>query len=274
MNFFWLYDLSIWVLYIIVFVTFSSFSVFGYLFAKKPLTKYFHSRDIEINDVISHFTGIIGIFFGILIGLVAVGVWENYNSSQEKVDAESGNALALYRECSGLPFQVSKVIKEDIKIYLNNVVKKEWPQSKKGNIPLAALNDFNKIQQDLLLFNPITEKDKIIYKLCLDKFSVLASSRRERVYATQNGLPPIVWAVTIIGCIVLISISWFFDTDTRLHIIMSLIVGILLSTVIFMIISLDWPFRGSLSIDTGSYKFVLDRIRDTELKQNLFQLTN
>jgi len=274
MNFFWLYDLSIWVLYIIVFVTFSSFSVFGYLFAKKPLTKYFHSRDIEINDVISHFTGIIGIFFGILIGLVAVGVWENYNSSQEKVDAESGNALALYRECSGLPFQVSKVIKEDIKIYLNNVVKKEWPQSKKGNIPLAALNDFNKIQQDLLLFNPITEKDKIIYKLCLDKFSVLASSRRERVYATQNGLPPIVWAVTIIGCIVLISISWFFDTDTRLHIIMSLIVGILLSTVIFMIISLDWPFRGSLSIDTGSYKFALDRIRDAELKQNLFQLTN
>jgi hypothetical protein len=274
MNFFWLYDLSIWVLYIIVFVTFSSFSVFGYLITKKPLTKYFHSRNIEINDVISHFTGIIGIFFGILIGLVAVGVWENYNSSQEKVDAESGNALALYRECSGLPFQVSKVIKEDIKIYLNNVVKKEWPQSKKGNIPLAALNDFNKIQQDLLLFNPITEKDKIIYKLCLDKFSILASSRRERVYATQNGLPPIVWAVTIIGCIVLISISWFFDTDTRLHIIMSLIVGILLSTVIFMIISLDWPFRGSLSIDTGSYKFVLERIREAELKQNLFQLTN
>jgi hypothetical protein len=274
MNFFWLYDLSIWVLYIIVFVTFSSFSVFGYLITKKPLTKYFHSRDIEINDVISHFTGIIGIFFGILIGLVAVGVWENYNSSQEKADAESGNALALYRDCSGLPFQVSKVIKDDIKIYLNNVIKKEWPQSKKGNIPLAALDDLNKIQQDLILFNPVTERDKIIYTLCLDKFSVLASSRRERVYATQNGLPPIVWAVTIIGCIVLISISWFFETDSRLHIVMSLIVGILLSTVIFMIISLDWPFRGTLSIDTGSYKFVLERIREAELKQNLFQLTN
>jgi hypothetical protein len=274
MNFFWLYDLSIWVLYIIVFVTFSSFSVFGYLITKKPLTKYFRSKDIEINDVISHFTGIVGIFFGILIGLVAVGVWENYNSSQEKVDAESGNALALYRDCSGLPFQVSKVIKDDIKIYLNNVIKKEWPQSKKGNIPLAALENLNKIQQDLILFNPVTERDKIIYTLCLDKFSVLACSRRERVYATQNGLPPIVWAVTIIGCIVLISISWFFETDTRLHIVMSLIVGILLSTVIFMIISLDWPFRGSLSIDTGSYKFVLDRIREAELKQNLFQLTN
>jgi hypothetical protein len=274
MNFFWLYDLSIWVLYIIVFVTFSSFSVFGYLITKKPLTKYFRSKDIEINDVISHFTGIIGIFFGILIGLVAVGVWENYNSSQEKADAESGNALALYRDCSGLPFQVSKVIKDDIKIYLNNVIKKEWPQSKKGNIPLAALDDLNKIQQDLILFNPVTERDKIIYTLCLDKFSVLASSRRERVYATQNGLPPIVWAVTIIGCIVLISISWFFETDSRLHIVMSLIVGILLSTVIFMIISLDWPFRGTLSIDTGSYKFVLERIREAELKQNLFQLTN
>jgi hypothetical protein len=274
MNFFWLYDLSIWVLYIIVFVTFSSFSVFGYLITKKPLTKYFRSKDIEINDVISHFTGIVGIFFGILIGLVAVGVWENYNSSQEKADAESGNALALYRDCSGLPFQVSKVIKDDIKIYLNNVIKKEWPQSKKGNIPLAALDDLNKIQQDLILFNPVTERDKIIYTLCLDKFSVLASSRRERVYATQNGLPPIVWAVTIIGCIVLISISWFFETDSRLHIVMSLIVGILLSTVIFMIISLDWPFRGTLSIDTGSYKFVLERIREAELKQNLFQLTN
>jgi hypothetical protein len=248
--------------------------VFGYLITKKPLTKYFRAKDIEINDVISHFTGIVGIFFGILIGLVAVGVWENYNSSQEKVDAESGNALALYRDCSGLPFQVSKVIKEDIKIYLNNVIKKEWPQSKKGNIPLAALENLNKIQQDLILFNPVTERDKIIYTLCLDKFSVLACSRRERVYATQNGLPPIVWAVTIIGCIVLISISWFFETDTRLHIVMSLIVGILLSTVIFMIISLDWPFRGTLSIDTGSYKFVLDRIREAELKQNLFQLTN
>jgi hypothetical protein len=274
MNFFWLYDFSKWGLYLIIFITFSSFSVLGYLVAKKPLTKYFHSKDIEINDVISHFTGIIGIFFGILIGLVAVGVWENYNSCQEKVDAESGNAMSLYRDCSGLPFQVSKVIKEDIKIYLKNVIKKEWPQSKKGNLPLAAIDDFNKIQQDLILFNPISERDKIVYTLCLDKFSILANSRRERVYATQNGLPPIVWTVTIIGCIVLISISWFFETDTRLHIVMSLIVGILLSTVMYMIVALDWPFRGTLSIDTGAYKFTLDRIHETEAKQNLFQLTN
>ena len=274
MNFFWLYDFSKWGLYLIIFITFSSFSVLGYLVAKKPLTKYFHSKDIEINDVISHFTGIIGIFFGILIGLVAVGVWENYNSSQEKVDTESGNLLALYRDCSGLPSQVSKTIKEDIKIYIKNVIKKEWPQSKKGELPLAALDDFNKIQQDLILFNPVTERDKLIYQLCLNKFSTLAGSRRERVYATQNGLPPIVWFVTLIGCVVLISISWFFKTDTRLHIVMSLIVGILLSTVIFMIVALDWPFRGTLSIDTGAFKYSLDRIKDSEARQNLFQLTN
>jgi glucan phosphoethanolaminetransferase (alkaline phosphatase superfamily) len=146
MNFFWLYDLSIWVLYIIVFVTFSSFSVFGYLITKKPLTKYFRSKDIEINDVISHFTGIIGIFFGILIGLVAVGVWENYNSSQEKADAESGNALALYRDCSGLPFQVSKVIKDDIKIYLNptqNRVSKHKQKHKQQTVNNDSQNNNN-----------------------------------------------------------------------------------------------------------------------------------
>ena len=272
MDFFWLYNLTHLELYTIIFITFSSFSVFGYLLAKKPLTKYFHSKNIEINDVISHFTGIVGIFFGILIGLVAVGVWENYNSCQEKVDAESGNAMSLYRDCSGLPFQVSREIKNDIKNYLKNVIKKEWPQAKKGIIPLAAIDDFNKIQYDLVVFNPVTERDKILYKLCLDKFSIFANSRRERVYASANGLPPIVWIVTIIGCIVLISISWFFETDTRLHIIMSLIVGILLSTVIFMIIALDWPFRGTLSIDTGAYQFTLNRINESEAKQNLFQL--
>ena len=272
MDFFWIYDLSLWQVYSIIFIAFSSFSVFGYILANKPLTRYFHSKNIEVNDVISHFTGIVGIFFGILIGLVAVGLWENYNGCQEKVDAESGYAMSLYRDCSGLPFQVSREIKNDIKNYLKNVIKKEWPQSKKGNIPLAAIDDFNKIQYDLVSFNPITERDKIIYKLCLDKFSTLAAARRERVYSTQNGLPPIVWAVTIIGCIVLIGITWFFETDTRLHIIMSLIVGILLSTVIFMIVSLDWPFRGNLSIDTGAYKFTLDRINETEAKQNLFQL--
>lgn len=272
MDFFWLYDLANWEVYLIIFFTFSSFSVFGYLLTKKPLTAYFHAKNIEVNDVISHFTGIVGIFFGILIGLVAVGVWENYSGCEEKVDAESGLAMSLYRDCSGLPFQVSKEIKADIKNYLKNVIKKEWPQSKKGIVPLAAIEDFNKIQQDLVSFNPLTERDKIIYKICLDKFSILASARRERVYSTQNGLPKIVWAVTIIGCIVLIGITWFFETDTRLHIIMSLIVGILLSTVIFMIVSLDWPYRGNLSIDTGSYKFTLDRINEAESKQNLFQL--
>jgi hypothetical protein len=55
---------------------------------------------------------------------------------------------------------------------------------------------------------------------------------------------------------------------------MSLIVGILLSTVIFMIVALDWPFRGTLSIDTSAYKYSLDRIKDSEARQNLFQLNN
>ena len=64
--------------------------------------------DVEQWDrVLGHVIGTFGVFFGILLALVAVSVYENYADTREAALHEAGQVTALYRGTTGLPEEVA-----------------------------------------------------------------------------------------------------------------------------------------------------------------------
>jgi len=71
----------------------------------------------------------------------------------------------------------------------------------------------------------------------------------------------VMWAVILIGAFISLSASFFFKVeDARLHLIEVLLLAIFIGLVIFMIFSLDRPFRGHLGIPADPYQLVYDQL--------------
>ena len=262
-----IYQLSNFQIFLVFFIPICAFSTLGYWLLANRIETILRDGSETRNEVVGNFLNILAMVFGIMLGLVAVGVWEKYDSSEAIVDKEATMALLLFRMTSGLPDSTSQVIHADISQYLHDVIDLEWPEAKSGKLPLAGLKSLQKLQQHLMSYHPVSEHNSIVYALCLEKFADFFEARRARVYATTSGLSPIIWMVSILGIICTIVITWFFRTTMRMHLIMSVIVSLLTASILFMIASLDWPFRSREGITTSSYELSLEVIDRVNQKQ-------
>src|SRR5215216_3952523 len=87
-------------LIIIAFVEF--LSIVGLLLARRYIVPRFHYSE-GINDAVSGTVQAIGVFYGITVGLIAVGVWNTNTNASDLVSREATSIAALYRDVSGYP---------------------------------------------------------------------------------------------------------------------------------------------------------------------------
>jgi hypothetical protein len=118
-----------------------------------------------------------------------------------------------------------------------------------------------RFQAMLTKFEPATEGQKILHGETLRAYNQLIQARRMRLGAVSTGLPSVMWAVILIGAFISLSASFFFKVeDARLHLIEVLLLAMFIGLVIFMIFSLDRPFRGNLGIRADPYQLVYDQL--------------
>lgn len=264
LNFFHLSNFQIFLLF---FIPIASFSLLGYWLLAKRIEAFINDQSESRNEVVGSFLNILAMVFGIMLGLVAVDVWQKYDESERLVNKEATKALVLFRFTTGLPDTIRPLIQNGIREYISAIIHSEWPEARSGKVPLGGLKSLNKLQADLLNFHPQTDHQAMIYQMCLKESAELFDARRERIYATVSGLTPIVWTVAFLGIICTITITWFFRTTMRIHLVMSFLISVVTASILFMIASLDWPFRGSLGIPTTSYELSLD-VMDRMMKEN------
>ena len=90
--------------------------------------------------------------------------------------------------------------------------------------------------------------------------------RRLRLHDKDAGLPVPLWAVVILGGILTVFLTYFLALERfKVHIVMTIVSGILVSLLIFMIVALDHPFRGEVSIGPDAFQLVYDQLESQRL---------
>jgi hypothetical protein len=258
MNFYWLYDLPNWLFFLVVVGSFVAFSLLGaFLFSDKLEKKL--GLTAKNNEVIGVFITLSSVFYGITLGLIAVGTFENFNAVEDKVNNESSSLSALYQDVSVLEKPEKEKLNEILKQYTTYVIKKSWPLQKKGIVPKGGTEIMNTFQIQLARYNPISEKDKIIYAEVFDQYNVLLENRRLRLNAVNASLPTTIWLVLILGAIINIVLTWLLVINNRkLDIVVNILCGLLLGSLIFLIAAMDNPFRGEYCVTADSFQLLLD----------------
>jgi hypothetical protein len=258
----WLYDLAPPLAALIIMAFVEAASLIGLVLVRRYVIPRLHYDD-GANDAVSGTVQAIGVFYGITVGLIAVGVWNTNSNASELVSREATSIGALYRDVSGYPSPLREELRGNLHGYTLFVIRQAWPAQQRGegqNITSGTLmlDDF---QHKLHSFQPANSAQTVLHGETLRAFNTLIEYRNLRIDAVGGGLSKVMWAVIWVGAAISIGIAYFFNIpDIKLHAILVALMGGFLAMVLFMIIINDKPFYGVVSVSPEPYQLILDRV--------------
>jgi hypothetical protein len=260
----WLYDISPPLAGLVMVVFIESFSLIGLVLVRRLLIPRLHYQH-DANDAVSGTVQAIGVFYGITVGLIAVGVWNTNTNASELVSKEAASIGSLYRDVSGYPPPLREELRAKLREYTVFVINQAWPAQQKGDgqlvtVGVKLLDDF---QSGLYSFQPSNTSQSALHAETLRAYNTLIEYRRLRIDAVGGGLSMVMWAVIWVGAAISIGVAYFFHIpDLKLHAILIALMGGFLAMVLFMIVINDKPFYGHVSISPAPYRLILERLID------------
>lgn len=253
---YWFFNLPPFLSFLLITGFFPAFGLLGLYISRKTFhTKYAYGQDR--NDQVSFFMSALGIFYGITLGLVAVGTWENFESIEEKVSLEAATVGALYRDVDALPEPTRTQLQTALKDYTNEVIQKDWPLQQKGETPKGTFNHLSPMQKNLYSFKPANATEEILMAEIVGKFNELVMLRRMRMMSIGNSLPPTIWLVCVTGALMCISFFWFLIMESfKVQMLLTGMCAFFIGTMIFLIVMMDNPYTGEIAISPKSFELV------------------
>jgi uncharacterized protein DUF4239 len=258
----WIYEISSLHAVVVIIGLVELISLLGLFAARRFLVPRFH-YGANINDAVSGTVQAIGVFYGITVGLIAVGVWNTNTSASDLVSREASSIGSLYRDVSGYPSPLREELRGKLREYTVFVIDEAWPDQKRGVIAPRGTWLMDDFQSRLYSFQPSNQSQMALHSETLRAYNNLIEYRRLRIDAVNSGLSSTMWAVIWLGAAISIGVAYFYEiADAKLHAVLIILMAGFLSVVLFMITVNDKPFYGYHGISSTPYTLILDRLID------------
>ena len=256
----WAYHISPFLLALLMVTVIETCALFGLCVSRRYLLPRFHFHD-DVNDAISGTVQAIGVFYGITVGLIAIGVWNTYSNAADLVSREAAAIGALHHDIGGYPSPQREQLRSKLRDYTVFTIEEAWPAQKEGRLLDGGTSILDKFQSQLYAIEPVGAGQTVLHAETLSAYNKLTEYRRLRIDAVASGLSSVMWAVIWIGAAISIAVAYLYRLqDPKLHAILVFLMSGFLAIVLFMIVINDKPFFGSMSISADAYKLILERV--------------
>lgn len=226
------------------------------------LSTFLFRRFINLKILRSHneVTGFlflsIASFYAFLLSFIVFLVWGQLNETHGNVSKEGSSAVGLYRDIKYYPDTVES--KQLMIVYLDfvyNVIDEEFPNMGRMRPSQKTTESFNRVFFKIEHLNPKNQFQIQLVAEMFNHLNQLATYRGLRSTTKENEIPLPLWYPILLGAIITIACSILLDIEhTRMHVALNSLLGIFIGMILFIIILLDHPYSGSLSIKPESYK--------------------
>jgi hypothetical protein len=218
------------------------------------------------NDVAGFIYAVLGVVYAVLLGLMVVAVWEDWNMALRTVDDEASALAEIFWLADRMPESEGHHIQELARSYARVVVNEEWPLMEQEKSSPRAWALISSIRASLQSFDPSTPAQQVLYEQGFERMRDLADARRDRMLEAKNGLPAILWVVLILGGIVVVSFTYLFGLDSTLvHVFMVAALALIIALVLFTVAALNFPFKGDITIGPEAMEQILGRFESSKL---------
>src|SRR5215204_3910848 len=226
------------------------------------------------NDVAGFIYAALGVIYAVLLALVVIAVWEEYDAANVTVEQEANALAEIFWLGHRLPEPEGTHLQELCRSYAEEVVHTEWPLMEQGQAPLMTrveetpagwflIDDIRANVQD---FQPRTQADEQLYAEGLDQVQRLADARRMRLVAAEEDIPGVLWSVLIFGGVAVVGFTYLFGLEnTWAHRLMVVTLAAVIGLVLFTIGAMEHPFSGGARIGTEAFDLVLERFETSKL---------
>jgi Protein of unknown function (DUF4239) len=258
MNLYWLYDIPTWLFAILVIGLCVAIALVGQRLMQR-FVKRVAGKEGKYNELVGTTLATVGVFFGITLGLISVGTWQNYADVTTNVNQEVASLGVLYRSISLYPEPVKTDLQTGLQDYTHYVITEAWPLQRKGIVPAGGVPKVSAVQKRLIAFEPVTENMKALYAETLSVFDQMIMFRRNRLQNVTSGLPSTLWVVVVFGALLNLFIPWFLIYDRPvIHYLMSFLMATTIGLLIFLMAAMDNPFRGEFSVSAAPFQQLYD----------------
>ena len=201
------------------------------------------------HEVAGFFIGVLGAIYAVLLAFVVIVVWEKFEEARVVVSQEANAIGDLSRLSHGLPDEAQPAIRAALLGYAETVVKEEWPAMQRGESSPSAwahVTEIWKVYRDL---EPRTFVEQTTYQKSIDRLSDLTDSRRLRLFACEDHIPRVLWILLWGGGAVTVVFTYFFGVrNMRAQVLMTTMLSMLISFVLYLIVALNNPFDGVVRV--------------------------
>jgi hypothetical protein len=253
--FYWIYDYpnsKIGTLFAIVFVAVTWAATFV---LRRFLHPWFH-RDRRANEMVGFVLSSYSVFYGILIGLIAVAAYQNFGTASDIVTNEASSLGALYRDLSAYPQPIRGRLQDALREFTRSEIERDWPQQQRGIVPTEGTYRLQQFTDDLLSFRPVDVRDQIVHAETLRQENNYMNLRRARLNSVAVGIPAVLWWVVGIGAFIALLLVAVLDMEIHVHLILGAAFSLFLGLVVFLIAAMDNPFRGEVSVTPDPFRQV------------------
>jgi Ca2+/Na+ antiporter len=219
------------------------------------------------NDVAGFIYAVVGIAYAVLLGLVVVASWEQFQMARNTAEREASELAELFWLGHRLPEAEGHQLQELSRSYAQVVVDEEWPLMARGESSPRAWELIDEIRLTVQNMNPDTEAGQVLYEQGLERVYDLADARRNRLLDAREGIPAILWVVLVVGAIITVGFTYLFGLDdTTTHMLMVALLALVIGLILFTIGSLEYPFSGNVRLGPDAFELVLKRFASSKLK--------
>jgi hypothetical protein len=220
----------------------------------------------EHNDVAGFIYAVLGVTYAVLLGLMVVAVWEQWEVAKATADDEASSLAEIFWIADRLPEADGYHIQELCRAYAREVVNEEWTLMEQEKSSLRAWDLLDELRASLQDFDPSTPGEQVLYEQSLERMRDLADDRRDRLLEAEEGLPIILWVVLATGGIIVVGFTYLFGLQsTAIHLLMVGSLALIIALVLFTVAALNYPFKGDIRIHPEAMEHVLGRFHSSKL---------
>jgi hypothetical protein len=193
----------------------------------------------------------LGILFALLVGFIAVEVWNNYDKAKGAVASEASALRAAHLLAEAFSAEQRTRIHALVDRHIEDATNNEWPAMAHHQATLSTLHADALIEalNYVLSLSPADHKQRTAQAEIVKALHAALEARRQRIVVSQSDVGWVKWAGLMLqGLCALVAIA-MVHSDNRLAcgIAMTLFAtGIALS--LFLIAAYSRPFTGEISV--------------------------
>lgn len=219
----------------------------------------FTSREVRMahNDLGGFILAVVGVIYAVLLAFVAIGVWERFQFAEARTYEEAGALMTVYRDAESFPDGAP--VRLRLRAYVHSVITDEWPRMQRGQQSLLSDRLLESIDRSVRSLSVPSARLANVHAQMLAAMNTALTDREARLTLDFSGINGLLWFVLVTGAALTVGFTYLFGFQrTVMQQLMIGFLGTMIGLVLFLVVALDYPYRGSIAVPPEAFHGALD----------------